>query len=294
VNFLAYFLMLFVGILALMYAGFWLVTRRQVDVNNDIVEPRIDAAQVELEKRLRQAGLAFTPSEFDKRARMLALGVGCLGFAMGGFGFGGIVFGCAFALMLWYLRGRYIDLIIKRRAALFDDQLCDALGMMANGVKSGQSLLQTFELIATDFQHPLRGEMNEVLQEVRMGVPLDAALGNWVRRIPSEDLEIATTAMIIQRQTGGNIAEVLDTVATTIRARNKLFKQIRALTAQGRASGWVMAFLPVGLFLILYIIAPARTGLLISHPLGLLGSTLGALSIGFGAYIISRIVTIDV
>jgi tight adherence protein B len=112
--------------------------------------------------------------------------------------------------------------------------------------------------------------------------------------MPLEDLEIATTALVVQRQTGGNVAEILDTVADTIRQRNKLYKQIRTLTTQGRMSGWVLALLPVGLFVAMFLIAPERTGLLISHPIGLLMTLVGVVMLSIGGYFIRAIVTIEV
>lgn len=127
-----------------------------------------------------------------------------------------------------------------------------------------------------------------------MGVPMDEALNHWVERLPSEDLEIAVTALVVQRQTGGNISEILETLATTIRERNKLHKQISALTAQGRMSGIVLGLLPVGLFLVFYLLAPARTGMMISHPIGLIMTGFGVMLIAVGGYFIKKIVTIEV
>lgn len=127
-----------------------------------------------------------------------------------------------------------------------------------------------------------------------MGVPMDDALDKWTKRMPCEDLEIAATALIVQRTTGGNVSEILETLATTIRDRNKLQKQIQSLTAQGRMSGWVMSALPVGLFLAFYVMSPQRTGLLLTNPLGLILTGFGAAMIGVGSYVIRRIVTIEV
>lgn len=247
-----------------------------------------------LAKRLKQAGIGMEPEVFRTRLLRSSALVGTIGFFMGGIGVGGLLFGlllgfAAFKGGDWYIQFKY-----DQRMNEFLDQLTDALGVMANGVKSGQTILQCFETIAADFQDPIQGEVEEVLQELRMGVPMDESLAAWADRMPCEDLEIATTALIVQRQTGGNVAEILDTVATTIRERNKLYKQIRTLTTQGRMSGVVLSLLPVGLFLAMFLIAPERTGLLLSHPIGLILSAFGIGGIVAGGYFIKRIVTIEV
>jgi tight adherence protein B len=247
-----------------------------------------------LVRRLRQAGLDLTPEAFRRNWLRAALAVAIVGVVMGGMGPGGLVFGGLLGYGTWRGRDAWLDFRISSRQAEFLDQFTDALGVMANGVKSGQTVLQTLETVASDFTDPLRGEVHEVLQELRMGVPMDAALTAWAERMPLEDLEIATTALVVQRQTGGNVAEILETVADTIRQRNKLFKQIRTLTTQGRMSGWVLGLLPVGLFVAMFLIAPERTGLLISHPIGLLMTLFGAAMLAAGGYFIRAIVTIEV
>lgn len=247
-----------------------------------------------LAKRLKQAGILLSPEEYKKRVLLFTVVAGVIGLVMGGFGFGSVVFGSLLAFGAWKGGDFYIQRRFNKRMADFVDQFCDALGVMSNGVRSGQTIFQTLEGLVADFGDPLREEVDEVLSELRMGVPLEDALNQWVLRTPNEDLEIAATALIVQRQTGGNVAEILETVANTIRERNKLFKQINSLTAQGRMSGWVMSLLPVGLFFVLYLITPDRVGLLISHPIGLVLTFFGILMIGIGAYFIRKIVTIDV
>lgn len=254
------------------------------------VDPKIAA----LELKLRLAGLPFTPELYQKRVVMAAMTSAVVGMAMGGFATGGLLFGGVLAFGTLKGGDFYLKWKQGQRLQEFVDQFADALGVMANGVKSGQTVLQTLETIVEDFNDPLREEVAEVLQEIRMGYPMDESLLHWVARMPSEDLEIAVTALIVQRQTGGNISEILETLATTIRERNKLHKQISALTSQGRMSGVVMSLLPVGLFVAMYLIAPARMALLITHPIGLIFTALGLVMIGLGSYFIKRIVTIEV
>lgn len=247
-----------------------------------------------LARKLRLAGMHLEPAIWRKRARFAAYGGGVVGFAMGGVGPGGLLFGLLLGFGVWKGSAFYLGWRTKRRLAEFTDQLSDALGVMANGVKAGQTIPQALEGVSNDFEAPLGPEVTEVLSELRMGVPLDEALGRWNDRTPSEDLDIATTALIVQRQTGGNVAEILDTLASTIRQRAKLHRQIMALTATGRMSGLVMASLPVGMFLAMYLIAPGRTGLLLTHPLGLVMTGMGVGGISLGAYFINRIVSIEI
>lgn len=247
-----------------------------------------------LAKRLKQAGIGLEPQVYRLRLFRASVLGGAIGFVMGGIGVGGLLFGLLLAFVTFKGGDYYIQFKYDQRMNEFLDQFTDALGVMANGVKSGQTIMQCFETIATDFQDPIQGEVEELLQEMRMGVPMDESLAKWAERMPCEDLEIATTALIVQRQTGGNVAEILDTVANTIRERNKLFKQIRTLTTQGRMSGVVLSLLPVGLFLAMFLIAPERTGLLFSHPIGLLLTAVGIGGIVAGGYFIKRIVTIEV
>lgn len=258
------------------------------------VTGKLDPKLAALEVKLRLAGLPFTPEVYQKRVVMAAMTSAVLGMAMGGFATGGLLFGGLLAFGTLKGGDFYLKFKHGQRLQEFVDQFADALGVMANGVKSGQTVLQTLETIVEDFNDPLREEVAEVLQEIRMGYPMDESLQHWVDRMPCEDLEIAVTALIVQRQTGGNISEILETLATTIRERNKLHKQISALTSQGRMSGVVMSLLPIGLFVAMYLIAPARMGLLISHPIGLIFTALGVVMIGLGSYFIKRIVTIEV
>jgi tight adherence protein B len=267
---------------------------RATEAGTTATRPARSEKDEALAKRLRQAGIGLEPEVYRQRLLRSALVVAIAGVVMGGLGVGGLLFGLLLGFATYKGGDYYIQWKYDQRMNDFLDQFTDALGVMANGVKSGQTVLQCFETIASDFIDPIQGEMHEVLQELRMGVPMDEALAAWAERMPCEDLEIATTALIVQRQTGGNVAEILDTVANTIRERNKLYKQIRTLTTQGRMSGVVLSLLPVGLFLAMFLIAPERTGLLFSHPIGLLLTGLGVGGITAGAYFIKKIVTIEV
>lgn len=198
----------------------------------------------------------------------------------------------------------YINYAANRRMRAFDDQLGDTLNLWVNALRSGYSVLQAMESIATELPPPVSKEFERVVQEVRLGLGLEQALTNMYRRVPSEDLDLVITAVNIQREVGGNLAEVLDTISYTIRERVRIKGEIKTLTAQGRISGWIISLLPVGLALVLYAINPdyvsqlwVKDGPWIFEPVfpcGWLVIGVGVILIGIGAMAIRKIVDIEV
>lgn len=148
----------------------------------------------------------------------------------------------------------YVNSAASKRMRAFDNQLSDTLNLWVNALRSGYSVLQGMEAIATELPPPVSREFERVVQEVRLGLGMEEALANMYRRVPSEDLDLIITAVNIQREVGGNLAEILDTISYTIRERVRIKGEIRTLTAQGRISGWVVGLLPLGLSGILYAI----------------------------------------
>ena len=134
-----------------------------------------------------------------------------------------------------------------QRLKAFNSHLADTITLIANALRSGASFLQAIELVVRETQPPMSTEFNRVIREVNLGLALRAGPGNMVRRVRSEDLELMATAITIQHQVGGNLAEILDSIAFTIRERVRIKGEIRTLTAQQRMSGYVVAGLPIGL-----------------------------------------------
>ena len=198
----------------------------------------------------------------------------------------------------------YVRTMAKRRMQAFDGQLSDTLNLWVNALRSGYSVLQSMEAIATELPAPVSVEFERVVQEVRLGLSVEQALANMYRRVPSEDLDLVITAVNIQREVGGNRAEVLDTISFTIRERVRIKGEIRTLTAQGRVSGWIISLLPIALGFVLFLINPEYVSELWVReepwifpqivPCGwvVIGFSLGM--IGAGAYAISKIVNIEV
>lgn len=216
-----------------------------------------------LQEKLRRAGLRVLPAEFLTFQAACALGgiafsmllmKGALWPVMGGLGF--------WAPHLW------LGKRAEKRAKALENQLPDALSLMANSIRSGYSFLQAMEVVSRELPEPINREFGQVLRENRVGIPLEEALQTMARRVGSQDLDLAVTAMLIQRQVGGNLAEVLDKIAETVKDRIKLFGQVRTLTSQGRLSGWIIGALPAVLTLALYMINPEYIGPLFSHPMG--------------------------
>lgn len=172
-----------------------------------------------------------------------------------GYVFAAVGFVCGLQLGRSYLR-----LLGKRRIAKFEDQLPDTLSILASSVRGGFSLFQALQLIAREAVEPSKTEFLRVMQQISLGAEMDDALAGLARRVPTEDVDILVTAITLQQQTGGNLAHVLDIVATTVRERHRVQREIRGLTAQVRFSAILLGALPFLLALVLYIISPTYIG----------------------------------
>jgi tight adherence protein B len=247
-----------------------------------------------LDHRLRRTRNPFSNENFERMQSISTIGAGVLGLLLGDGIMGRIFLGALFAGLTWWGFGRYLDILWQRYVKNFAEQLPDMVSVIANAIKAGHSVQQALELVIEEFQDPMASEVGEVAQELRMGVAMDQAMRNWASRIQDDDLDIFASAVIIQRQTGGNLAEILENLAGTMRERKKIHGQIRTLTTQGRMSGLVMSFLPLGLYVALYLIVPERMGLMFTHPMGWALIALVAVLLTIGGLFIKRIVTIDV
>jgi tight adherence protein B len=187
------------------------------------------------------------------------------------------------------------------RLGSFNKQLPDTITLIANALRAGSSFLQAIELVVRESRPPISTEFGRVIREVNLGLPFDQALENMVRRVRSDDLELMATAISIQHQVGGNLAEILDSIAYTIRERVRIQGEIRTLTAQQRLSGYVVGFLPIGLAAFLFIGAPGFMDPMFDNPPGILGLPAGVIILFMGGFmmfigfmIIRRIVDIEV
>jgi tight adherence protein B len=153
---------------------------------------------------------------------------------------------------------------VKRQQAVrlqkFNDQLGDMLNLMVNGLRAGYSTMQAMEAVSRELPAPISDEFRRVVQEMQIGITMEKALDNLLRRIPSDDLDFVITAMNVQREVGGNLAEILDTITFTIRERVRIKGEIRVMTANVRASGAILSLIPFGLGLALYFLSPEYIG----------------------------------
>ncbi len=201
--------------------------------------------------------------------------------------FGGLVLG-------FFLPRFYVKYPQGKRLKDFNSQLGDAINLLANGLRSGYSLLQAMDAVSREMSPPMSEEFQRVVREIGLGLSNERAMNNMLRRIPSDDLDLMITAINVQHEVGGNLAEILETISHTIRERIRIKGEIRVLTAQGMISGYVISFLPVGLGLILFAMNPKYMGAMFEEPCGWAMVAVGAVMTTIGYLSIRKIVNIEV
>ncbi|MFN3149895.1 type II secretion system F family protein [Bremerella sp.] len=187
---------------------------------------------------------------------------------------------------VWFKRGK--------RLAKFGNQLPDALELIARALRAGHSLGAGFHLVSEEMLDPIGGEFRKVFESQNLGVPLEEAIVDMTERVPNLDLKFFGTAVILQRQTGGDLAEILDKIGRLVRQRMELFGQIQALTGEGRISGIVLLGMPPALFAVMWYLNPTYVMTLFTDPLGqkmLAGAIVMQL---IGAWVIQKIIDIKV
>ena len=185
----------------------------------------------------------------------------------------------------------------RQRLNKFNEQLGDMLNLMVNGLRGGYSTMQAMEAISKELPTPISDEFRRVVQEMQLGVPMETALENLLRRIPSDDLDFVVTAINVQREVGGNLSEILDSISYTIRERVRIKGEIRVMTAQVRASGTLLSILPMGLALILWFMNPEYLLSFFEGPSPLCGwAAIGLIiiMIATGYFVMMKIADIEV
>jgi tight adherence protein B len=184
-----------------------------------------------------------------------------------------------------------------KRLQHFDDQLADMLNLMVNGLRAGYSTMQAMEAVSREMPPPINDEFRRVVQEMQLGISMEAALDNLYRRIPSDDLDLVITAMNVQREVGGNLAEILDTISYTIRERVRIKGEIRVLTSQVMYSGRFLAMMPLLISGVLWLLNRSYMMEFFNPETrlpGMIALTVGALMVIAGYFVMTRIATIDV
>ncbi len=188
----------------------------------------------------------------------------------------------------------YLRFMGRRRVSRFEDQLPDTLSILASSVRGGFSLFQALQLIAHEANEPCKTEFLRVIHQLSLGAPMDDALGGLARRMPTEDVDILVTAISLQHQTGGNLAHVLDIVATTVRERHRVEREIRGLTGQQRFSAILLSSMPFLLAAVLFVISPSYVGRLFTWGWVLVMPVGAFISTIIGLILMRRIASIDV
>jgi tight adherence protein B len=182
----------------------------------------------------------------------------------------------------------------KRRLKKFQAQLPDALELIARALRAGHSLASGFSLVSQEMTEPISKEFSRVFEETNLGIPMDEALQDLTDRVPNLDLKFFATAIVLQRQTGGDLAEILDKIGELVRERFRIWGQVQALTGEGRLSGIVLLALPPFLFVAVYKLNPDYVMLLFTDDLGKKMLIGGAIMQLLGALVIKKIVNIKV
>ena len=238
---------------------------------------------------LARSGLKLRPSEFLGIASGIALGLGILaGLLLRNIGAEILAIVLGFAAPFVYVKS-----LEARRLVAFNRQLPDALALIGSAIRSGYSFQRAMLMASEEMPAPISEEFARVLNETKVGLSMEAALTRMATRVQSYDLELVVTAVIIQQQIGGNLAEIIENIATTIRERVRVEGELSALTAEGRISGIVLVVLPIGLAAIISVLNPTYLKPLIQESWGI-WMIVGAVVLQLtGALVIKRMLVLD-
>ncbi|KDR93779.1 tight adherence protein B [Peptoclostridium litorale DSM 5388] len=241
-----------------------------------------------LDNKLAMAGILFTVEEFllaSFGAVLLSL---YLGYKMSSSIIGGIVLSLVVVISIVMI----VKLKEKKRIEEFNRQLGDAMDMMSGTLRAGYSFMQAMDTVAREMPKPISREFSKVIREMQMGMPLEKAFEDLLGRVRTDDLELLVTSVLIHRQIGGNLAEILENISSTIRERIKLKGEIKVMTAQARASGIVVSLLPFGFAVIITMINPNHMATLFSDRLGIIMVMMAILGQFVGFLIVRKIMDI--
>ncbi|MBU0951416.1 MAG: type II secretion system F family protein [Elusimicrobia bacterium] len=204
------------------------------------------------------------------------------------------VFSLIFAAAGYFTPTILINRKAKKQKIKFEEQLVDALGVIANCVRSGASLQQALEVVVKESKPPVSLEFSETLKQIKLGTGTDQAMKNMAQRVNSRDLGIVVLAINVAKEYGGNLGENLFKISGTIRERKKIQDKIDAITSQGRMSAWIITFIPFVLLAVLNFMEPSLFGLMFKTLIGKLLLLLAVAMVAVGNFIIMKIVSIDI
>ena len=262
----------------------------------DWVNKRVEKSSLgdRISRELARADLKFKPGEYIALYVIAIIGGALIAFLIGGRLFVSAVIGGAIGAFLPRI---YVKNQQSKRLTHFNDQLPDMLNLMVNGLRAGFSTLQAMEAVSKELPPPICDEFRRVVQEMQLGITMEKALANLLRRIPSQDLDFLVTAINVQREVGGNLAEIMDVISYTIRERIRIKGDIRALTAQAIYSGRALALMPLGLICILWFLNRSYVMEFFNKDYAVCGGIalgIAGLLIIFGYYVMTRIANVEV
>jgi tight adherence protein B len=207
---------------------------------------------------------------------------------------GSLFLGTVLAAGAYRLPGVVVRYLYHKRLEKFDVQLMDALNMMSNAIKSGLSFLQVIQLLERELPNPSKQEFAMVIKENRIGVPLNEALLNMSKRVPSPDLFMIVNSVVTLSQQGGDLSEAFETIAHTIRERQRVNEKIKTMVSAGVTQGFILSSLPFVMMGLFYMTQPAHVTILFTTNLGLVMLGMMLVLIGLGALWIKKILTIEI
>src|SRR3989454_9081329 len=239
-------------------------------------------------EQLQRADLKLRPTEYF----MIQIGTGLL-VGLIGYWRWGLVFALVF-FAGYLIPGFYVKYRVSQRLKKFNSQLGDTLTLLSNALKAGYSFAQAIDTVAKNAVPPIADEFGRAVREMNLGGSPDEALQNITKRVESPDFDLVATAYSIHRTVGGNVAEILDNIAYTIRERVRIKGEIATLTAQARASGTLITFLPIVLAVFMYFVTPTYFRPMFENFIGWILIAIGIFMIFIGNLIIRRVVAIEV
>ena len=243
-----------------------------------------------VENALEQANIPIRPGE----AVMAVLGIAIIVALITGLATQSLIFAVAAGASVVVFASLYVSHVASKQRKKFDMQLPDTLNLLSTSLRAGYSVMQAIEAAAQEAPEPTRREFGRAMTEIRLGRPLIDALNDIAIRMESKDFEWAVIAIAIQREVGGNLAEVLQSTAETMMHRNRFRREVKALTAEGRISAWIMALMPVGVIVAIWVMNPDYIAPLWSTGIGIAMSVGGVLLMAAGIFWMMKIVNIDV
>ena len=243
-----------------------------------------------LDLKMLQAGLPILGSEF----LIIELVAAIIGFVFAGLLTMQLPVAILAFLFMPLVGWMLIQMKIRKRRKDFVNQLGDMLSMVASALRAGFSFVQAVEIVSKEMAAPMSVEISKLIREINVGVPMETALEDINRRVECPEFELITTAVLIQRQVGGNLAQILDNISDTINERIRMKREVLALTAQGRMSAVVLALLPIALAAFLFSVHHDYFDPLLASPMGKVAIGIALLMELLGYLVIKKIVDIDV